>query len=737
MKAKTTKSSDGDPVSISKWIHKFRQSKDDHTWWTTFGLILCLTMATRLYRLDSPDHVAWDETHFGKMASWYINRTFFFDVHPPTGKMLIAAFGYLTGYDGKFEFEKPGQKFNETHYLGMRFGCTMMGAALVPMAFITVWELTHALPAATFAAAAILFDNGMVTLNQYILLDPILMFFIMGAAMGQSKFYNQRHNPFTVSWWSWMAFTGAMLAGAISVKFVGLFVVVLVGLYTIKDIWDILGDLSHPITYTVKHFLARALCLILLPTVLYMFAYYVHFTVLSKSGPGDGHFGSAFQSQLEGNSLHNASMPREICYGAGVTLKNHRTAGAYLHSHPHLYPPEAGPVQQQVTTYSHKDYNNIWLVKRYDVDMPSEEEEAQPDFKPECVKSGDLIRLEHEATSRNLHSHRHPAPVTKRHFQVSGYGENGTGDSNDVWRIELVDGKEGDQINVVTDRFRLIHYMVGCALFSHNKQLPKWGYEQQEVTCNPNTRAEFALWNFEENYYDKLPNVSFAIYQPSFLEKFFEAHMVQFQGNAGLKPKEGEVTSRPWQWPIDYQGQWFSIGDPDKREPGPHKDHEIRIYMMGNPVIWWGNLGFIALYAVIYVWNFVSSARGVRESAQERVRKANLTYACNWLMLAWALHYFPFYGMGRILYYHHYFPAQLFISMMSGVLVNYMLESLPRAVPSFRVDQTWTAFAVVYLSILTYSFYLFAPLTYGMSGPEKKEPGHRYDHLLWMDSWEF
>ena len=39
----------------------------------------------------------------------------------PVFQMLIAAFGYLTGYDGKFEFEKPGQKFNETHYLGMRF----------------------------------------------------------------------------------------------------------------------------------------------------------------------------------------------------------------------------------------------------------------------------------------------------------------------------------------------------------------------------------------------------------------------------------------------------------------------------------------------------------------------------------------------------------------------------------------------------------------------------------------
>ena len=41
----------------------------------------------------------------------------------------------------------------------------------------------------------------------------------------------------------WLVLTGVNLAGALGVKFVGLFVILLVGLDTVWDLWRLLGDL--------------------------------------------------------------------------------------------------------------------------------------------------------------------------------------------------------------------------------------------------------------------------------------------------------------------------------------------------------------------------------------------------------------------------------------------------------------------------------------------------------------
>lgn len=88
---------------------------------------------------------------------------------------------------------------------------------------------------------------GLLTLTQYILLDPILLCFMMGSVLGAVKVSSTLIAEFSRSWWLWLLFTGTMLACCMSVKFVGLFVVLLVGAMTIWDLWVILGDLSKPV----------------------------------------------------------------------------------------------------------------------------------------------------------------------------------------------------------------------------------------------------------------------------------------------------------------------------------------------------------------------------------------------------------------------------------------------------------------------------------------------------------
>ena len=74
-------------------------------------LFLVLGFATRFYMIQHPHQVVFDEVHFGGFASHYMRRTYFFDVHPPTGKLMIALAGYLAGYDGSFTFKDIGMDY--------------------------------------------------------------------------------------------------------------------------------------------------------------------------------------------------------------------------------------------------------------------------------------------------------------------------------------------------------------------------------------------------------------------------------------------------------------------------------------------------------------------------------------------------------------------------------------------------------------------------------------------------
>ena len=73
-------------------------------------------------------------------------------------------------------------------------------------------------------------------------------------------------------------------------------------------------------------------------------------------------------------------------------------------------------------------------------------------------------------------------------FWTDFFFQNGVGDANDVFRVEIVGGKDGDIVETVTSKVKFVHYFLKCVLTSSGKQLPKWGFEQQEVSCASEVR---------------------------------------------------------------------------------------------------------------------------------------------------------------------------------------------------------------------------------------------------------
>jgi subtilisin family serine protease len=155
-----------------------------------------------------------------------------------------------------------------------------------------------------------------------------------------------------------------------------------------------------------------------------------------------------------------------------IIKMRHRLTTNTLHSHAlnYVHPGTSG--QQQVTAFAGSDDNDLWRVKGPD---------GQPEiFKVgEPVQHGDIIRLEHVLTGRNLHSHGgFPSPVTHQQ-EVTCYGDNGIGDANDNWRIEIEGGGTWDS----GKRLRLKHVTTNHALHSHlGFSHPDWTAGQQEVT---------------------------------------------------------------------------------------------------------------------------------------------------------------------------------------------------------------------------------------------------------------
>ena len=98
-------------------------------------------------------------------------------------------------------------------------------------------------------------------------------------------------------------------------------------------------------------------------------------------------------------------------------------------------------------------------------------------------------------------------------------------------------------------------------------------------------------------------------------------------------------------------------------------DNDIKYYLIGNPLIWWGSTaGMIVLLVSVGVYT-VRRARGAKDFLPHEWD--NFLFASKVGLLGWFLHYIPFYIMGRVMYVHHYFPGMIVHSIDDSSLFRH------------------------------------------------------------------
>jgi dolichyl-phosphate-mannose-protein mannosyltransferase len=275
---------------VEKDLDKLPEIEPQEVSLIALALLTLVAFWTRLYKINWNDHVVWDEAHFGKFAGYYIKRTFYTDVHPPLGKMLNGLAGLVAGFNGKFEFTSGEQYPPEVRFGVMRFFNAVFGALVTPLAYLTGVELGFTPMNAVLLGVMTITDVAYCVISRFILLDSMLLFFTALAIYCLTVFRSyQKFDPLSLEWYFWLILSGISIG--------------LVGLHTIGDLWEALGDLKLSMEKQAVHWTARIVCLIFIPISVYVIVFAAHFSILNMSGPGDAGMSSLFQAGLQGNNF--------------------------------------------------------------------------------------------------------------------------------------------------------------------------------------------------------------------------------------------------------------------------------------------------------------------------------------------------------------------------------------------------------------------------------------------------
>ena len=268
-----------------------------------FFIVLAISLLTHLLYFGYPKEVVFDEVHFGKFASDYLRGEYFFDIHPPLGKLLLAGAAKTINYDSDFDFATIGKKYPDSQYLILRLIPLLAGIFLGPILYLIAKKLNLSNGVAFLVGFFTSIDSALIVQSRFILLDAILLFFGFASILFFLNFQESRKVRH-------LAFAGVFAALAASVKWTGLsFLGLMIIFYLIR---------KSNFKNKFRGIINGLAFLVALPLIIYFFVFIVHFLVLPKSGSGDYFHSFGFQKTLTESKYANnktikfLSLPRKF-----------------------------------------------------------------------------------------------------------------------------------------------------------------------------------------------------------------------------------------------------------------------------------------------------------------------------------------------------------------------------------------------------------------------------------------
>eukprot|EP00331_Platyophrya_macrostoma_P011187 CAMPEP_0176412884 /NCGR_PEP_ID=MMETSP0127-20121128/4387_1 /TAXON_ID=938130 /ORGANISM="Platyophrya macrostoma, Strain WH" /LENGTH=730 /DNA_ID=CAMNT_0017792595 /DNA_START=1 /DNA_END=2196 /DNA_ORIENTATION=+ len=663
-----------------------------------------VSLVVRLNAISHPSETSFEESSMGEFISNYMKREFFIEVHPPLSKLLYAAVASLFGYDGSFEFLRVGQSYagSTVPYVALRVFSAICGSLTVMAVYATLIEMKFFLSVALLGSCMVAFDNALVIKSRFILKDSQFLLFLILACLCWVKFRSLTKTPFSPNWWLWLSATGVFLGSAMGVQITGFFVVAIVGACTVFDLWDVSGISRTAKHITVlHHWLARILCLIIVPIACFLLPFFIHLSVLTNSGSSDTYMTNEFQSTLAGNEVTKLATP--IFYGSTLKIIN-KAEVIYLHSHRHHYPHKhEGKVSsqgQQVTGYSHPDENNDWMIVPEIEDPPIDYINNRI-----MVKNNDVIRLKHLSTKKYLASHNVASTLTNTNQEVTAYSANHTADeeyNKTTWVIRITGT---DELFNKVSYFELEHKLTGAYLMNHKENLPEWGYKQREINSGRN-RGDKSLWRVEKVTPKNAQNeeVDTANYtgfeykdKLSLWKKFVEFFKLPYDRKSPLL-EPSPYLAAPTKWPLLTQGinYWSS------------EDKLAKVYLICNPLTWYLcilSLPAIILLAALDIFVYLRGGEFLHSKEKRTLYLKGLFF-----LGCFFSNYFFFAGMGKPVFLCNYMPCYLFNILVFTTV--YQIAAL-----RFKILNNPAVVGVI-CSLIVGVFANYSALTYGTTQSE-------------------